>query len=254
MPLRMTVYNNNFKISEVIALKPQQKVLVVDDEPKIVEVVESYLETAGFTVSHAYNGKDALEAFEKLNPDLLILDLMLPDISGEELCNIIRKKSRVPIIMLTAKVEEDDILQGLKIGADDYITKPFSVRQLMARVNAVLRRVSNEAVTLSDVISFNNHELVIDNLKHEVRKNGEIMSLTPIEYKLLITMAKYPSKVFSRDELIQMVLGDDFPGFDRAIDSHIKNLRRKIENDSKNSTYIITVHGVGYRFGGDKSE
>jgi DNA-binding response OmpR family regulator len=228
-----------------------QRILIVDDEPKIVEVIKSYLENSGFVVSFAYNGKDGLKIFEKKAIDLIILDLMLPDISGEEMCKTIRLKSRVPIIMLTAKVIEENIVEGLNIGADDYMTKPFSPKQLVARVNAILRRVSSDNAVLSDILSFNNGELVIDNIKHEVRKNGNIINLTLNEYKFLITLAKNPSRAFTRDELIDKILGYDFEGYDRAIDTHIKNLRHKIEDNTKEPTYILTIYGVGYRFGGD---
>lgn len=228
-----------------------KKILVVDDEVKIVEVVRSYLENSGYSVAEAYNGKDALEKFEKTNPALVVLDLMLPDISGEEICTTIRKKSRIPIVMLTAKVEEEDILKGLNIGADDYVTKPFSPRQLVARVEAVLRRASDAPVPLSGMMSFNEDDLVIDTLKYEVKKRGNIVNLTPNEYKLLMTMVKYPDKAFTREELICMVLGEDFDGYDRTIDTHIKNIRQKIETDPKNPKYIMTIHGIGYRFGGE---
>ena len=227
----------------------QRKILVVDDEVKIVEVVKSYLEKNGFNVIEAYTAKDALDKFENENPNLIILDLMLPDMSGEEICQALRKKSRVPIIMLTAKVEEDDLLKGLNIGADDYVTKPFSPRQLVARVEAVLRRSSDNIAPLANTLSFYDDELVIDVLKYEVKKDGEIVSLTPNEYKLLLTMSKYPDKTFTRDELITISLGENFNGYDRTIDTHIKNLRQKIEPDPKHPKYILTIHGVGYRFG-----
>lgn len=227
-----------------------KKILVVDDERKIVEVVKSYLVKSGYSVSEAANGKEALDKFEKENPALVILDLMLPDITGEEICKALRKKSRVPIIMLTAKVEEEDVLKGLNIGADDYVTKPFSPRQLVARVEAVLRRTSDTLVPLASLISFNNDELVIDTLKHEVKRSGEAINLTPNEYKLLLTMVKYPGKTFTREELISIGLGVDFTGYDRTIDTHIKNIRQKLESDPKNPKYIVTIHGVGYRFGG----
>ncbi|NJD03720.1 MAG: response regulator transcription factor [Ruminiclostridium sp.] len=230
--------------------KMSKKILVVDDEPKIVEVVRSYLEKSGYIVSEAYGGKKALEIFEKVNPALVILDLMLPDISGEEICKIIRQRSRVPIIMLTARIEEEDILNGLNIGADDYVTKPFSPRQLVARVAAILRRLDDETVPLSSILSYNNDEFVIDTIKYEVKRNGILVNLTPIEFRILMTMVKYPSKAFTREELISIVLGVDFDGYDRTIDTHIKNLRQKIENDPKTPKYILTVHGVGYRFGG----
>lgn len=228
-----------------------KKILVVDDEPKIVEVVKSYLENNGYLVTEAYTGKEAIEKFDKMNPSLVVLDLMLPDITGEEICKIIRRKSRVPIIMLTAKVEEEDILKGLNTGADDYVTKPFSPRQLVARVEAVLRRAGDAVVPLSNSLSFFEDDLQIDVLKYEVKKDGNIVNLTPNEYKLLVTMAKYPDKTFTREELITLVLGDDFEGYDRTIDTHIKNIRQKIESDPKSPKYILTIHGIGYRFGGE---
>lgn len=232
-------------------LSADKKILVVDDEPKIVEVVKSYLENSGYTVLEAYRGGTALELFEQFMPSLVVLDLMLPDISGEEICRTLRKRSRVPIIMLTAKIEEEDILKGLKIGADDYITKPFSPRQLVARVEAVLRRTGEAAGPLTSILSFCNDDLTIDTLKYEVRKKGHTVNLTPSEYRLLITMAKYPDKTFTRDELVFTALGDDFEGYDRTIDTHIKNLRHKIESDPRNPAYILTVYGMGYKFGGE---
>jgi DNA-binding response OmpR family regulator len=227
------------------------KILIVDDEKKIVEVVQSYLEASGYKIYASYNCKEAQEIFDKVNPDLIILDLMLPDMSGEEFCMRLRRKSRIPIIMLTAKIDDIDIVKGLDIGADDYITKPFSTKQLVARVKALLRRSTQEVIPLTDVLSFNEGDLIIDSLKHEVKKQGAVVNLTPNEYKLLVTMAKYPHKVFTREELIVVALGGEFDGFDRTIDSHIKNLRQKIETDTKDSKYILTVHGVGYRFGGE---
>ncbi len=223
------------------------RILVVDDEPKIVDVVKSYLEHSGYTVFTAENGRTAYEKFERENPALIILDWMLPDISGEEICRTLRQKSKVPIIMLTAKVEEENVLRGLRSGADDYVAKPFSPRQLVARVEAVLRRVENHTPHL---LSFQNGELVIDLDSHGVKKDGNSVSLTPNEYKIISTLASYPDKVFTRDELIAIVIGDDFDGFDRVIDTHIKNIRQKIETESKNPRYILTVHGFGYRFGG----
>ena len=231
-----------------------KRILVVDDEEKIVEVVKSYLENSGYIVYSAFSGRQAMEMYEKVNPSLIILDLMLPDLSGEEICKVIRRRSSVPIIMLTAKVEEEDVLRGLDIGADDYVTKPFSPRQLVARVGALLRRVSGETVPLSGIISFNDGALVIDTLRYEVRKGEKIINLTPYEFKLLLTLVKFPSKVFTREELINLVFGEDFEGYNRTVDTHIKNLRQKIEDDTKNPKYIITVHGIGYRFGGDKIE
>ena len=228
----------------------ENTILIVDDEVKITEVVKSYLENSGYLTACAYDGKNAMSLFEKCSPVLIILDLMLPDMTGEDICREIRKKSRVPIIMLTAKVEDADIINGLGIGADDYLTKPFSPRQLVARIEAVLRRVSSEAIPLTNEFSFHDGDLVIDGLRHEIRKNGQLVALTPNEYKILVTMSKYPSKVFTREELIELALGDDYDGFDRVIDTHIKNIRQKLGDDGRTPRYILTVHGTGYRFGG----
>lgn len=229
-----------------------RKILVVDDETKITEVVKSYLEHEGYKVYTAFNGKQAMNGYNEFNPDLIILDLMLPDISGEEICKRIRKISSVPIIMLTAKVSDDEVITGLDIGADDYVLKPFSPKQLLARVAAVLRRtVKESSEDNKSKIIFDNGNLVIDTFVHEIRKAGSIINLTPNEYRILITMAGYPKKTFTREELISMALGDDFEGFDRTVDTHIKNLRQKIEDDPKAPKYLLTVHGVGYRFAGE---
>ncbi|AQR96211.1 response regulator transcription factor [Clostridium saccharoperbutylacetonicum] len=232
----------------------EKKVLIVDDENKIVEVIKSYLEKEGAIVFEAYDGNQALEVFERINPDLIVLDLMLPDMTGEEICNIVRKKSRVPIIMLTAKIDEKSIISGLHIGADDYITKPFSPRELIARIYAIFRRLNEEVVPLSNEISFNDNDLVIDMLKKEIRKNGENIALTSRQYKILMTLLKYPNKTFTREELISTALGDDYDGYDRNVDTHVKNIRQKIETNPKDPQYIITVHGTGYRFGGKFNE
>lgn len=229
----------------------KKTILVVDDEVKITEVVKSYLENVGYVAVCAYSGHEAMGLFEKISPVLVILDLMLPDMTGEEICKTIRKKSRVPIIMLTAKFEDADIINGLQIGADDYLTKPFSPRQLIARVKTVLRRTSTEAIPLTDELSFDRGELVIDMLRHEVRREGETINLTPNEYNILMTMAKYPSKAFTREELIKFAISDDYDGYDRVIDTHIKNIRQKLGDDGKLPRLILTVHGTGYKFGGD---
>ena len=226
-------------------------ILVVDDERLIVDVVKAYLEKERFKVVCAYNGRDALALFDQFAPDLVVLDLMLPDLSGEEICQVIRKKSRVPVIMLTAKVAEEDLIHGLNIGADDYVTKPFSPKQLLARVQAVLRRAGDEAFPLASQFSFNQGDLVIDSLRHEVRKAGEVVMFTPNEFRILLVLVKYPTKTFTRDELINLALDDDFQGNDRTIDSHIKNIRQKIEQDTRNPQYVLTVHGIGYKFGGE---
>lgn len=226
-------------------------ILVVDDEVKITEVIASFLESRGFTVFAVENGKDALEVFDRENISLIVLDLMLPDISGEDICKIIRKKSRVPIIMLTAKVEECDMIEGLRMGADDYITKPFSLKELQARVEAVLRRASNDLIPLFRKNSFNEGDLIVDFESNIIKKRQVIINLTPSELKILSALIKYPNRVFTRSELIEIALGDDFMGFDRTIDSHIKNLRQKIEDNPKEPKYVITIHGKGYKFGGN---
>lgn len=228
-----------------------KKILIVDDEKKLVDVVKSYLEKEGHIIIVAFNGKDGLELFDNEEPDLVLLDLMLTDISGEEICKRIRRRSRVPIIMLTAKVEENNILEGFNIGTDDYITKPFSPRELVARVTALLRRVDQSNQIIADIIDFNNGDLVINCVNREVRKNNEIINLTPGEFKLLTTLVKYPQKVFTREELVFSALGDEYDGYDRIIDTHIKNIRQKLEDNPKEPKYILTVHGVGYKFGGE---
>jgi DNA-binding response OmpR family regulator len=228
-----------------------KNILAVDDEPKILEVVVSFMESRGFAVFSAETGALALEIFDRENIALVILDLMLPDISGEDVCRAIRRKSRAPIIMLTAKVEEENLLEGLRIGADDYITKPFSLKELGARVEAALRRASDDLVPLVAKNSFRGGDLIVDFEKNVVKKKGQDVSLTPSEMKILAALVKYPGKAFTRQELIGIVFGDDFDSYDRAVDSHIKNLRQKIEDDSKNPYYVLTIHGLGYKFGGE---
>ncbi len=229
----------------------QKTILIVDDENMMREAVASYLEKQGYDVLQAETGKQALDFLEKEAISFVILDLMLPDIPGEEICSRIRKQSRVPIIMLTAKTMEDDMLKGLDLGADDYITKPFSLKNLYARIQAVLRRSSGDLKPLTEKFSWNHDDLVIDYNRKEVLKKGENISLTPIEWKILAAFTKYPQKVFTRDELISAAFDMDFSGYDRVIDTHIKNLRKKIEDDPKNPVYLCTIHGIGYKFGGN---
>ena len=223
--------------------------LVVDDEPNIREVVAALFKSKGFNVFSAEDGAKALEIFNAENIALVILDLMMPGVPGEEVCQTLRKKSRVPIIMLTAKVEEHEIVSGLELGADDYVTKPFSLKELYARAEAVLRRTQSELQPLTAKNSWRNGDLTIDFEKNEVLKRGTAVSLTRNEHKILSTLVKYPGRVFSRDALIENALGDEFDSYDRAIDCHIKNLRKKIEDDSKNPIYVQTVYGLGYKFG-----
>lgn len=234
-------------------MKEQKVVLVVDDEVKIAEVIKSFFEASGFRVYCAYSGSAAINKFRSINPHLIILDLMLPDISGEEICLQIRQSSKVPIIMLTAKSQESDTLTGLDLGADDYIKKPFSVKELLGRARAVLRRYDENNEVVADLLTFNNGYLVIDNAGRKVHVKQAEVSLTPAEYKILITLAKNPSRIFTRDDLVVRVFGYDYEGRDRAVDTHIKNLRQKIEINSKVPDFILTVYGVGYKFGGSVS-
>lgn len=229
----------------------QKSILVVDDEQMLREAVASYLEKQGHHVLTAKTGREALQIFEKQSISFVILDLMLPDLSGEEICSLLRRKSRVPIIMLTAKTMEYAMLNGLELGADDYITKPFSLKNLYARMQAVLRRSSQDLKPLAAKFSWNNGDLMIDYDRREVLKKGVPCPVTPIEWKILSALTKYPHKVFTRDELIKAVFDPDFDGYDRVIDTHVKNLRKKIEDAPKKPVYICTVHGMGYKFGGD---
>ena len=224
-----------------------EKILVVDDEENLLNVIKDYLLRESYEVFTASRGNKAIELFRKIEPDFIILDLMLPDISGEEICKLIRKESNVPILMLTAKSSEDDKVTGLYIGADDYLTKPFSPRELVGRVRAILRRTKGIA---ADVLEFNDKDLYIDIPKHIVKKAGEPIKLTPNEFKILSVLAQNPHKVFTRSHLVSLAFGYDFEGFDRTVDTHIKNLRQKIEDNVKEPKYIVTVYGVGYKFEG----
>lgn len=228
-------------------------ILVVDDEEMIRDAVSSYLGKKGFHVLSAETGKQALECFEAQAIDFVILDLMLPDLPGEEICSWIRKRSRVPVIMLTARTMEDDLLNGLRIGADDYITKPFSLKELYARIEVILRRTSESQRPLASKFQWNDGDLAIDLEAKTVKKKGAAVGMTPIEWKLLETFITYPQKVFTREELIALVFDIGFDGYERVIDTHIKNLRKKIEDEPKKSVYICTVHGVGYKFGGEEA-
>ena len=219
------------------------RILVVDDEPQIVDLLRSYLRRDGFTVEQAMDGEAALAAFGRLRPDLVILDLMLPKVDGREVCRRIRDASHTPIIMLTARDEETDKLLGLELGADDYITKPFSPREVVARVRAVLRRGTREATDLVRA-----GDLTIDLRAHEVSLQGRRVELTPTEFRLLEILAGHPNQVFTRMQLIDRVQGHAFDGYERTVDAHVKNLRGKVEPDPRNPRYIMTVYGVGYKF------
>ncbi|MDR5659285.1 response regulator transcription factor [Serpentinicella sp. ANB-PHB4] len=224
------------------------KVLVVEDENHISDVIKAYLEKEGYQVTLATNGKEALKEIEQSTVNFVILDLMLPDLSGEEVCQKIRLQSQVPILMLTAKVAEEDRVYGLNIGADDYLVKPFSPKELIARVKAILRRHRNEGI-IANIISFNNKDLKIHIDRREVFKQEKLVELTNTEFKILALLAQNPGKVFSREELVTKILGYDYEGYERTIDTHIKNIRQKTE--SKERKYIVTVYGAGYKFVGE---
>jgi two-component system alkaline phosphatase synthesis response regulator PhoP len=221
------------------------RILVVDDDPAIVKLVRAYLEQAGYQVLVAYDGNKALHIARHDKPDLVVLDLMLPEMDGWDVCRALRKESEVPVIMLTARVEESDKLVGLELGADDYVTKPFSPRELVARVRTVLRRAQGmpprpERMSAGDI--------VIDLARHSVEVGGEPRDLTPTEFDLLATLMEDPGRAFTRLQLLESAQGYAYEGYERTIDVHIKNLRQKIEEDSGSPRYIKTVYGIGYKF------
>ena len=221
-------------------------ILVVDDERKIRDLVRSYLEAEGYSVLTAETGQGALELALRTHPDVVVLDLMLPDLSGEEVTRSLRETSDVPILMLTAKATEDDRVTGLRLGADDYLVKPFSPRELAARIEAILRRTRGAGPD-AGALSFEGGHLVIDRDAWEVRINGKLALLTKSEFDLLLALASRPGRVFSRYELVTRVQGFDFEGYERTIDAHVKNLRRKLGDDPRAPSYIVTVTGVGYK-------
>jgi DNA-binding response OmpR family regulator len=223
-----------------------KKVLIVDDDVKTVELVKLYLNRDDYQVLTAYDGIEALRLARESRPDLIVLDLMLPDIDGLEVCRVLRYESDVPIIMLTARSTDQDKLAGLGLGADDYVTKPFSPKELAARVRAVLRRLPGER----GLEEIKRDELSMNFPKHEAWFAGRLLNLTIVEFKLLGILAKEPGRVFTRASLIEEALGYDYKGFDRTIDVHILNLRRKLETDPSHPRYIKTVYGVGYKFAG----
>lgn len=217
-----------------------KKILLIDDEPEILEICYDYLKVSGYDVTTAKDGAQGLSLFRRERPDLIVLDLMLPEIDGLDVCRAIRRESNVPIIMLTARVEETDKLIGLELGADDYMTKPFSPRELVARVKVVLRRVSGD--TMAEVIRVGNVSL--DRTQYEVQIGKRVIPLTPTEFEIMATLMSQPSRIFSRHQLLNAAHGVAFESYERAVDSHIRNLRRKLEPDE----LIFTVHGVGYKF------
>jgi two-component system alkaline phosphatase synthesis response regulator PhoP len=226
-----------------------KKVLVIDDDVKTTELVKLYLKRDGYKVVTAYDGLQAVEVARESHPDLVVLDLMLPGLDGFDVFRALRAESDVPIIMLTAKTTEQDRLNGLDLGADDYVTKPFSPRELAARVRAVLRRLPDETIQRGPE-EVRHGELLVNFGKHEASLKDRLLDLTPVEFRLLGVLVREPERVFSRAQLIEKVFGYDFDGFDRTIDVHVYNLRRKLEPDPRSPTYIKMVYGVGYKFVG----
>jgi two-component system, OmpR family, alkaline phosphatase synthesis response regulator PhoP len=225
-----------------------RRILVVDDDKKIVELVSLYLRRDGYGVLAAYDGREALDLARLKQPDLIVLDLLLPELDGREVCRTLRAESRVPVIMLTARSTDDDKLAGLDLGADDYVTKPFNPRELLARIRAVLRRAAPDEEHPEDM-RFG--DLVISFVRHEVRVRDAVANLTPTEFRLLEAMVREPGRAFSRADLLDRAFGYDYEGLERTVDVHIMNLRRKIEADPARPRYVVTVPGVGYRFEGD---
>ncbi|GIM33581.1 MAG: response regulator transcription factor [Paraclostridium bifermentans] len=223
-------------------------ILLIDDEKKICEFVKAYLDKEGYKTDVAYNGNDAINYLDNNQYDIVLLDRMLPDISGEEICNYIRNNCKlinVSIIMLSAKTEDDDRIEGFELGCDDYICKPFNVKELILRIKSVLKR--SHDLENNEKVKFKN-QIEINTKTHEVKVRGKSVVLTNTEYKLLLVMASNPKKIYTREELLENVVEDHLEKFDRVIDSHIKNLRQKIEVDSRNCKIIKTVYGVGYKF------
>lgn len=227
----------------------KQHILIIEDEIKIAEILKLYLEREGFRVTHAHTGEDGLDIVRKDLPDLIILDLILPDIEGEELCRRLKRHYEIPVIMLTAKSSEDEKVKGFDAGADDYVVKPFGPKELIARIRAHLRKAK-----VVKRLSFNRGELIIDTKNHEVFKKGKPVTLTNTEFRILLYLAGKPGQVFTRDEIIDAVFGYDFEGYDRTIDAHIKNIRQKIEDNHRKPELLKTIYGAGYKFTGIPDE
>jgi two-component system OmpR family response regulator len=227
-------------------------IFIIEDDPKIARIVKAYVEGAGFKAHHFNEGLPALEAARQQLPDLVILDLMLPDISGEELFLDLRALGDIPVIMVTSKSSEEERVAGLALGADDYVVKPFSPRELAFRVQAVLKRFQGTSDSSGKVLSFDAGRLVLDGQTFGVNLDGQPVTLTASEFRILFALAEQPGRIFTREELIEKALDYHFEGYDRTVDAHIKNIRKKIESDPRKPEYVQTVYGVGYRFGGKK--
>ncbi len=227
---------------------PHQSVFIVDDDVKITKLLKSYFDKEGFVTYLAHEGTSAIQAIREKKPDIVILDLMLPGLDGWEICRKLRRESDVPIVMLTARDEETDRVIGLEMGADDYVAKPFSPREVVARAKAILRRTQKAVVKTEPI---REGDLLIDVERHMVKKGNTVLDLTPTEFKILELLATNAGRVFSRLQIVERVQGYAFDGYDRTVDVHMKNLRRKVEDDPKDPRYILTVYGIGYRFAGE---
>lgn len=225
-----------------------ETILLVDDEAKVLDFMGAFLKNEGFEIATAQSGSEALSKLKEVNPSLVVLDWMMPQMNGLDVCREIRKTSKVGIIMVTAKSDEMDKIVGLEVGADDYITKPFSLRELLARIRSVLRRVGDQPITTPDE-ALERGEITISVSQYRVWKNGEEITMTPTEFKLLLTLAEKPGIVYSRLQLLKAALEDELLNVERTVDAHISRLRKKIEDDPAHPKYIHTVYGFGYRFG-----
>lgn len=223
-------------------------ILLVEDDARIAEVAIAYLIQAGFRVKHVSSGREAINIISTEPPSLVVLDLMLPDLSGEAVCRELKERADIPVVILTAKASEEERLAGFALGADDYIVKPFSPREMVARVQAVLKRAGNTENGMR--LSFNGGQLVIDDRNYTVVCREAVIRLTAVEFKILFALAATPGKTFTREELVDKAMGYNFDGYERNIDSHIKNIRQKLGDSTKAPLFLITVYGLGYRFGG----
>ncbi|MEW6584154.1 MAG: response regulator transcription factor [Nitrospirota bacterium] len=232
----------------------QRPVMIVEDDKKMAKFVKAYLEGEGFTVVHFEKGKAALASAKEEMPLLVILDLMLPDMKGEDVFQELKELGDIPVIMLTAKSSEEERLAGFALGADDYVVKPFSPREVVFRVKSVLKRSEKEDLSMPKTLSYHDGELIIDGGSFEVTKKGEVVQLTPTEFRVLFALASNPARVFTREEIVEKALGYNFEGYERSVDVHVRNLRSKLEDDPKHPRFILTVYGLGYRFSGKKDE
>lgn len=223
----------------------QYSVAIVDDDVKLTKLLQTYFEKDGFVTMQAHEGLEAVKLIKERNPDIIILDLMLPGIDGWEVCRRVRRETDIPILMLTARDEETDRLIGLEMGADDYVTKPFSPREVVARAKVILRRSKKAAPMKTEVVRIGN--LSIDFQRHEIKKNGEVVEVTPTEFKIIELLTTNPGRVYTRLQMVEYIQEFAFEGYERTVDAHIKNLRRKLEENPKEPQYIITVYGVGYK-------